>query len=156
MYKLFTFSRSSTAWRARIALNLKNIKPENVYLHLLKGEHRNEQYKKINPNMVSFLLNFSECSFIGLARRTNHIRVYGHCLVPKLSSAEPSQLVPRRCRPKGQNQSFLRSYQLWYSSLSKPETHPKAPGRVWGQSEKMARRLDEQRSEHNLRPALNQ
>jgi glutathione S-transferase len=66
MYKLYTFSRSSTAWRARIALNLKNIKPEYLYLHLLKSEHRSDSYKKINPNMVVWFL-FSERSFISVA-----------------------------------------------------------------------------------------
>lgn len=37
MYKLYSFARSSTAWRARIALNLKNIQVEYVYLNLLTG-----------------------------------------------------------------------------------------------------------------------
>lgn len=49
-YQLYTFFRSSTAWRARIALNLKQIKPEFKFVHLFKGEQRSEEYKKINPN----------------------------------------------------------------------------------------------------------
>ncbi len=40
MYKLYTFAKSSTAWRARIALNLKRIQAENIYVNLLKGEQR--------------------------------------------------------------------------------------------------------------------
>ncbi len=54
MYKLYTFARSSTAWRARIALNLKGITPEYAYVHLFKGEQKNEQYQKLNPNMVIY------------------------------------------------------------------------------------------------------
>ncbi len=42
MYKLFTFSRSSTAWRVRIALNLKSIKAEYIYVNLFKGEQQKE------------------------------------------------------------------------------------------------------------------
>jgi glutathione S-transferase len=42
MYRLYTFARSSTAWRARIALNLKHITPEYSYVHLFKGEQKNE------------------------------------------------------------------------------------------------------------------
>jgi glutathione S-transferase len=53
MYKLYTFARSSTAWRARIALNLKGIKPQFIYVHLFKGEQRSESYKKLNPQMVA-------------------------------------------------------------------------------------------------------
>lgn len=49
-YRLYTFYRSSTAWRARIALNLKKIQAEYVYVHLLKGEQRQDTYKDINPN----------------------------------------------------------------------------------------------------------
>ena len=52
MYKLYTFARSSTAWRARIALNLKKITPEYAYVHLFKGEQKKEAYQKVNPNMV--------------------------------------------------------------------------------------------------------
>lgn len=49
-YHLYTFYRSSTAWRARIALNLKKIQAEYRYVHLLKGEQRDTKYKEINPN----------------------------------------------------------------------------------------------------------
>jgi hypothetical protein len=37
MYKLYTFARSSTAWRARIAFQLKGIEPDYIYIHLFKG-----------------------------------------------------------------------------------------------------------------------
>lgn len=47
---LYTFFRSSTAWRARIALNLKKYPVEYSFVNLLKGEQQSEQYKKVNPN----------------------------------------------------------------------------------------------------------
>lgn len=52
MYKLYTFSLSSTAWRARIALNLKKIQVEHHYVSLFKAENRTPEYRKINPNTV--------------------------------------------------------------------------------------------------------
>ena len=57
MYTLYTFAVSSTAWRARIALSLKGIKVDYVYLNLFKGEHRSEEYRQINPNAVSIMLS---------------------------------------------------------------------------------------------------
>lgn len=49
---LYTYFRSSTAWRVRIVLNLKGIPYEPKFIHLVKGEQKNEEYKKINPNGV--------------------------------------------------------------------------------------------------------
>jgi maleylacetoacetate isomerase len=49
-YQLYTFYRSSTAWRVRIALNLKQMKPQYQFVNLFKGEQRSEEYKKVNPN----------------------------------------------------------------------------------------------------------
>ncbi len=49
--KLYSYFRSSAAYRVRIALNLKGIPWETVPVHLLKhgGEHLDEQYRQINP-----------------------------------------------------------------------------------------------------------
>lgn len=49
---LYTYFRSSTAWRVRIALNLMNIHPEFKFVHLAKGEQKSEEYEKVNPNKV--------------------------------------------------------------------------------------------------------
>lgn len=49
---LYTYFRSSTAWRVRIALNLMHITPEFKFENLLKGEQKSEEYAKINPNKV--------------------------------------------------------------------------------------------------------
>jgi maleylacetoacetate isomerase len=49
--KLFTYFRSSAAYRVRIALNYKDVDYEQVPRHLLRngGEHRLEGYLEINP-----------------------------------------------------------------------------------------------------------
>jgi maleylacetoacetate isomerase len=49
---LFGFWRSLAAYRVRMALNLKGIERENVYINLLKGEQFSDEYKKVNPQMV--------------------------------------------------------------------------------------------------------
>jgi len=47
--KLYTYFRSSAAFRVRIALNLKCITYHPQYVHLPKGAHREEAYGKVNP-----------------------------------------------------------------------------------------------------------
>ncbi|MBV9539807.1 MAG: glutathione S-transferase N-terminal domain-containing protein, partial [Alphaproteobacteria bacterium] len=50
-FALYGYFRSSAAFRARIALNLKGIKPELRFIHLLRngGEQHTAEYKKLNP-----------------------------------------------------------------------------------------------------------
>lgn len=48
--KFYSYYRSSTAYRLRIALNLKGITPqETMFVNLLKGEQHGEDYKQVNP-----------------------------------------------------------------------------------------------------------
>ena len=52
--KLYTYWRSSAAYRVRIALNLKGIDYEPVAVSLKPGddEHRRDEYRVINPQML--------------------------------------------------------------------------------------------------------
>ena len=47
--KLFSYWRSSSAWRVRLALNLKKIEFEYVAVNLLTGEQRNAEHSARNP-----------------------------------------------------------------------------------------------------------
>src|SRR5919108_5432686 len=53
MLKLYSYFRSSAAYRVRIALNLKGLSYEIVPIHLTKdgGEQRRPEYRSINPHM---------------------------------------------------------------------------------------------------------
>jgi maleylpyruvate isomerase len=50
--KLYTYFRSSAAYRVRIALNLKGLEYDAIPVHLLRGggEQLQEQYRSINPS----------------------------------------------------------------------------------------------------------
>jgi maleylacetoacetate isomerase len=50
--KLYTYWRSSAAYRVRIALNLKGLEAEHIPIHLVKdgGEQKSDSYKAINPH----------------------------------------------------------------------------------------------------------
>jgi len=50
--KLYTYFRSSAAYRVRIALNLKGLGYDAVPVHLLKdgGQQRQEEFRNINPS----------------------------------------------------------------------------------------------------------
>jgi maleylacetoacetate isomerase len=52
--RLYTYWRSSSAYRVRIALNLKGLEYEPVLISLAPGVHENRQdeYRAINPQML--------------------------------------------------------------------------------------------------------
>ena len=47
--KLYDYFRSSAAYRVRIALNLKGLKPEREFVHLRKNAQRGDDYLALNP-----------------------------------------------------------------------------------------------------------
>ena len=53
MLKLYSYFRSSAAYRVRIALNLKGLSYEILPVHLTKagGEQRRPEYRSVNPQM---------------------------------------------------------------------------------------------------------
>jgi maleylacetoacetate isomerase len=52
MLKLYGFFRSSAAFRARIALNLKGLDYESAAVHLRRGEQRAPEFLKLNPQAL--------------------------------------------------------------------------------------------------------
>ena len=50
--KLYTYFRGSSPFRLRIALNLKGLPHEPVFVHLGKGEHRKSEYAAVNPQQL--------------------------------------------------------------------------------------------------------
>ena len=50
--KLYSFWRSGTSHRTRIALGLKGLSPEYVAVHLAKEEHLQDAFKAINPQQL--------------------------------------------------------------------------------------------------------
>jgi maleylacetoacetate isomerase len=53
MLKLYSYFRSSAAYRVRIALNLKGIAYDTMPIHLVKegGRNKSAEYRAINPQM---------------------------------------------------------------------------------------------------------
>jgi maleylacetoacetate isomerase len=51
--KLYTYFRSSAAYRVRIALNLKGLSYDMAPIHLTKdgGQHRKPEFRSVNPHM---------------------------------------------------------------------------------------------------------
>jgi maleylacetoacetate isomerase len=51
--KLFSFWRSLATYRVRIAMNLKGITPDEIIdVNLMKGQQRDEAFRKVNPMMA--------------------------------------------------------------------------------------------------------
>ncbi len=58
MIKLYDYYRASSAYRVRLALNLKGLDYQSIHVDLLKGEHHGADYKAINPlGTVPYLID---------------------------------------------------------------------------------------------------
>ena len=54
MLTLYTYFRSSAAFRVRIALALKGLAHDSAFIHLVRdgGQHRSAAYRAINPQQL--------------------------------------------------------------------------------------------------------
>ncbi len=50
--KLYTFFRSGTSHRLRIALNLKGLRYEQIAVDLRREQHLSDDYRRINPQQL--------------------------------------------------------------------------------------------------------
>ena len=58
--KLYTFFRSSAAFRVRIALNLKGLAYEPQPVSLPEGDHRRPEYARVNPQALVPMLELDD------------------------------------------------------------------------------------------------
>ena len=66
---LYSFFRSSAAYRVRIAMHLKGLTPEQRFIHLGKKLNRLPEYKAVNPQgFVPYLLEGEGEAQIGLSQ----------------------------------------------------------------------------------------
>lgn len=91
MLRLYTYFRSSAAYRVRIALNLKGLSYESVPVHLLRGggEQRSADYKGRNPQG---LVPFLETETGGVGQSLAILEYLEECYpTPALLPADPLQ-----------------------------------------------------------------
>jgi len=66
--QLYTYYRSSAAYRVRIALNLKGLQYDSIPIHLRDGEHSRATYLEVNPQgLVPALVDEGFCLTQSLA-----------------------------------------------------------------------------------------
>jgi len=83
---LYSYWRSSSAWRVRIALNLKGIKYEYKAVNLLNGEQKSEEYLKTNPLGLIPLLDIDGhklAESLAILEYLEETRPTPHALLPK-------------------------------------------------------------------------
>jgi maleylpyruvate isomerase len=61
-FRLYTYFRSSAAFRTRIALNLKGIETEYSFVRLLEDEQHAQSYSRLNPQELIPTLVHDGCS----------------------------------------------------------------------------------------------
>lgn len=90
--KLYTYWRSSAAYRVRIALNLKGIDYEPVAVSLKPGddEHRKDAYRAINPQMLVPFFDDGKVA-VGQSMAILEYLEEAYPGVPLLPAAEPAR-----------------------------------------------------------------
>jgi len=90
--KLYTYWRSSAAYRVRIALNLKNIGYESIPVSLKPGddEQRKDEYRAINPQMLVPFFDDGKVA-IGQSMAILEYLEEAYPQIPLLPEAEPSR-----------------------------------------------------------------
>ena len=85
---LYDYHRSSACYRVRIALNLKGIDHEAIFVNLLEGEHQGEAFRARNPQGFVPLLE------VGELRLTQSLAIIGWLEAvqpePRLLPADPA------------------------------------------------------------------
>lgn len=99
--RLYSYWRSTAAYRVRLALNLKGIAYETVPVSLLPGEseHRSEAYRRRNPQM---LVPFLEDGDLGVGQSL--------AILEYLEETRPDRpLLPDSARERATVRSFCNS-----------------------------------------------
>lgn len=99
--RLYSYWRSTAAYRVRIALNVKGIEYDTVAVSLLPGqsEHRQDDYRAINPQM---LVPFLEDGEFGVAQSM--------AILEYLEESHPQPpLLPGDARPRASVRAFCNS-----------------------------------------------
>ena len=99
--KLYSYWRSTAAYRVRLALNLKEIEYETVSVSLLPGqaEHREDEYRDRNPQM---LVPFLQDAEFGLGQ--------SQAILEYLEETSPATpLLPESARERAAVRSFCNS-----------------------------------------------
>lgn len=101
MMKLYTYWRSTAAYRVRIALNLKGLDYESVPVHLVKdgGQHLQAEYLAVNPQGLVPALQTAEGEVIN---QSMAIMEYLETVYPEVPILPAEPLQQARCRATAQ------------------------------------------------------
>ncbi len=86
---LYSYFRSGSSWRVRVALNLKGLKYSIVPIHLLKGQQKTPEFRAVSPQGMVPALVVEEGG-------TSHTLTQSVAIIEYLEETHPSPpLLPR-------------------------------------------------------------